>query len=51
MPIIYDISSCAYRNDEKKDLIWEEIASEISCDGKCLFIMRRLIKPLQFVGE
>lgn len=37
--IIYDITSLAYRNAEKKDLTWKEIASEINCDGKCLFII------------
>ena len=37
--IIYDVSSLGYRNAEKKEVNWKEIALEIGCEGMCYGLM------------
>jgi len=32
--IVYDVSSLHYRNNDKKESAWREIAEELSRDGK-----------------
>ena len=32
-PVLYDISLISYRNCDKKEAAWREIAADLNCDG------------------
>ena len=32
--IVYDVASISYRNNDKKECAWREIAEEVTRDGK-----------------
>lgn len=47
-PLLYDLTSPLYNDQQKKEEAWNEISTLVSASGKCVFIFTLYILPFYF---